>query len=167
MYVLMGVSPMEAAARIKKQLIDTIGTIAAHGHAQLLLARLSALTPIAAQHPSARALQAAAWAAMLLARPQPGGLLAWLPRPWLAAACTVDPLAVLEWSSEQACESWALLELWWGAGFIGLSRAEIDDALHAGALPRSLHRWLHRPFFAQLPPALLDALTADPAARAF
>ncbi|KAJ1629886.1 hypothetical protein T492DRAFT_907237 [Pavlovales sp. CCMP2436] len=111
-------------------------------------------------------LQAAAWAAMLLARPQPGGLLAWLPRPWLAAACTVDPLAVLEWSSEQACESWALLELWWGAVFIGLSRAEIDDALHAGALPRSLHRWLHRPLFAQLPPALLDALTADPAARA-
>ncbi|KAJ1639115.1 hypothetical protein T492DRAFT_857210, partial [Pavlovales sp. CCMP2436] len=45
----MGVSPMEAAARIKKQLIDTIGTIAARGHAQLLLARLSALAPIAAQ----------------------------------------------------------------------------------------------------------------------
>ncbi|KAJ1630645.1 hypothetical protein T492DRAFT_906639 [Pavlovales sp. CCMP2436] len=42
MYALMGVSPMEAAARIKKQLIDTIGTIAARGHAQLLLARLSA-----------------------------------------------------------------------------------------------------------------------------
>ncbi|KAJ1619207.1 hypothetical protein T492DRAFT_890754 [Pavlovales sp. CCMP2436] len=41
--------PMEAAARIKKQLIDTIGTIAARGHAQLLLARLSALAPIAAQ----------------------------------------------------------------------------------------------------------------------
>ncbi|KAJ1638425.1 hypothetical protein T492DRAFT_858395 [Pavlovales sp. CCMP2436] len=38
-----------AAARIKKQLIDTIGTIAARGHAQLLLARLSALAPIAAQ----------------------------------------------------------------------------------------------------------------------
>ncbi|KAJ1637685.1 hypothetical protein T492DRAFT_900750 [Pavlovales sp. CCMP2436] len=52
----MGVSPMEAAARIKKQLIDTIGTIAARGHAQLLLARLSALAPIAAQHPSARAV---------------------------------------------------------------------------------------------------------------
>ncbi|KAJ1628444.1 hypothetical protein T492DRAFT_875083 [Pavlovales sp. CCMP2436] len=49
MYALMGVSPMEAAARIKKQLIDTIGTIAARGHAQLLLARLSALAPIAAQ----------------------------------------------------------------------------------------------------------------------
>ncbi|KAJ1636932.1 hypothetical protein T492DRAFT_901344 [Pavlovales sp. CCMP2436] len=49
MYALMGVSPMEAAARIKKQLIDTIGTIAARGHAQLLLARLSALDPIAAQ----------------------------------------------------------------------------------------------------------------------
>ncbi|KAJ1627359.1 hypothetical protein T492DRAFT_876842 [Pavlovales sp. CCMP2436] len=49
MYALMGVSPMEAAARIKKQRIDTIGTIAAHGHAQLLLARLSALAPIAAQ----------------------------------------------------------------------------------------------------------------------
>ncbi|KAJ1623660.1 hypothetical protein T492DRAFT_883170, partial [Pavlovales sp. CCMP2436] len=32
MYALMGVSPMEAAARIKKQLIDTIGTIAARGH---------------------------------------------------------------------------------------------------------------------------------------
>mmetsp|Transcript_20466 Transcript_20466/g.51251 ORF Transcript_20466/g.51251 Transcript_20466/m.51251 type:complete len:88 (-) Transcript_20466:351-614(-) len=29
--------------------IDTIGTIAARGHAQLLLARLSALAPIAAQ----------------------------------------------------------------------------------------------------------------------
>ncbi|KAJ1628478.1 hypothetical protein T492DRAFT_875140, partial [Pavlovales sp. CCMP2436] len=40
---------MEAAARIKKQLIDTIGTIAARGHAQLLLARLSALAPIAVQ----------------------------------------------------------------------------------------------------------------------
>ncbi|KAJ1626244.1 hypothetical protein T492DRAFT_878828 [Pavlovales sp. CCMP2436] len=52
MYALMGVSPMEAAARIKKQLIDTIDTIAARGHAQLLLARLSALAPIAAQ-PSA------------------------------------------------------------------------------------------------------------------
>ncbi|KAJ1631291.1 hypothetical protein T492DRAFT_870200 [Pavlovales sp. CCMP2436] len=49
MYALMSVSPMEAAARIKKQLIDTIGTIAARGHAQLLLARLSALAPIAAQ----------------------------------------------------------------------------------------------------------------------
>ncbi|KAJ1638530.1 hypothetical protein T492DRAFT_858276 [Pavlovales sp. CCMP2436] len=49
MYALMGVSPMEAAARIKKQLIDTIGTIAARGHAQLLLASLSALAPIAAQ----------------------------------------------------------------------------------------------------------------------
>ncbi|KAJ1621810.1 hypothetical protein T492DRAFT_886272 [Pavlovales sp. CCMP2436] len=49
MYALMGVSPMEAAARIKKQLIDTIGTIAARDHAQLLLARLSALAPIAAQ----------------------------------------------------------------------------------------------------------------------
>ncbi|KAJ1627012.1 hypothetical protein T492DRAFT_877436 [Pavlovales sp. CCMP2436] len=49
MYALMGVSLMEAAARIKKQLIDTIGTIAARGHAQLLLARLSALAPIAAQ----------------------------------------------------------------------------------------------------------------------
>ncbi|KAJ1620999.1 hypothetical protein T492DRAFT_887734 [Pavlovales sp. CCMP2436] len=49
MYALMGVSPMEAAARIKKQLIDTIGTIAARGYAQLLLARLSALAPIAAQ----------------------------------------------------------------------------------------------------------------------
>ncbi|KAJ1619722.1 hypothetical protein T492DRAFT_889839 [Pavlovales sp. CCMP2436] len=49
MYALMGVSPMEAAARIKKQLIDTIGTIAARGHAQLLLARLSALALIAAQ----------------------------------------------------------------------------------------------------------------------
>ncbi|KAJ1630255.1 hypothetical protein T492DRAFT_872000 [Pavlovales sp. CCMP2436] len=49
MYARMGVSPMEAAARIKKQLIDTIGTIAARGHAQLLLARLSALAPIAAQ----------------------------------------------------------------------------------------------------------------------
>ncbi|KAJ1636927.1 hypothetical protein T492DRAFT_860811 [Pavlovales sp. CCMP2436] len=48
MYALMGVSPMEADARIKKQLIDTIGTIAARGHAQLL-ARLSALAPIAAQ----------------------------------------------------------------------------------------------------------------------
>ncbi|KAJ1627036.1 hypothetical protein T492DRAFT_877354 [Pavlovales sp. CCMP2436] len=33
MYALMGVSPMEAAARIKKELIDTIGTIAARGHA--------------------------------------------------------------------------------------------------------------------------------------
>ncbi|KAJ1630556.1 hypothetical protein T492DRAFT_871554, partial [Pavlovales sp. CCMP2436] len=42
MYALMGVSAMDAAARIKKQLIDTIGTIAARGHAQLLLARLSA-----------------------------------------------------------------------------------------------------------------------------
>ncbi|KAJ1620464.1 hypothetical protein T492DRAFT_915128 [Pavlovales sp. CCMP2436] len=52
MHALMGVSPMEAAARIKKQLIDTIGMIAARGHAQLLLARLSALAPIAAQ-PSA------------------------------------------------------------------------------------------------------------------
>ncbi|KAJ1622071.1 hypothetical protein T492DRAFT_1065064 [Pavlovales sp. CCMP2436] len=40
MYALMGVSPMEAAARIKKQLIDTIGTIAARGHAQLLLRAL-------------------------------------------------------------------------------------------------------------------------------
>ncbi|KAJ1637283.1 hypothetical protein T492DRAFT_860366 [Pavlovales sp. CCMP2436] len=49
MYALMGVSPMEAAAHIKKQLIDTIGTTAARGHAQLLLARLSALAPIAAQ----------------------------------------------------------------------------------------------------------------------
>ncbi|KAJ1619709.1 kinase-like domain-containing protein [Pavlovales sp. CCMP2436] len=49
MYALMGVSPMEVTARIKKQLIDTIGTIAARGHAQLLLARLSALAPIAAQ----------------------------------------------------------------------------------------------------------------------
>ncbi|KAJ1636890.1 hypothetical protein T492DRAFT_861004 [Pavlovales sp. CCMP2436] len=49
MYALMGASPMEAAARIKKQLIDAIGTIAARGHAQLLLARLSALAPIAAQ----------------------------------------------------------------------------------------------------------------------
>ncbi|KAJ1636753.1 hypothetical protein T492DRAFT_861083 [Pavlovales sp. CCMP2436] len=49
MYALMGVSPMEAAARIKKQLIDTIGTIAERGHAQLLLARLSALAPITAQ----------------------------------------------------------------------------------------------------------------------
>ncbi|KAJ1633512.1 hypothetical protein T492DRAFT_866613 [Pavlovales sp. CCMP2436] len=49
MYALMDVSPMEAAARIKKQLIDTIGTIAARGHAQLLLARLSALAPIATQ----------------------------------------------------------------------------------------------------------------------
>ncbi|KAJ1630968.1 hypothetical protein T492DRAFT_870822 [Pavlovales sp. CCMP2436] len=49
MYALMGVSPMEAAARIEKQLIDTIGTIAARGHAQLLLARLSTLAPIAAQ----------------------------------------------------------------------------------------------------------------------
>ncbi|KAJ1619615.1 histidine phosphatase superfamily [Pavlovales sp. CCMP2436] len=48
MYALMSVSPMEAAARIKKQLIDTIGTIAARGHAQLLLARLSALAPITA-----------------------------------------------------------------------------------------------------------------------
>ncbi|KAJ1638210.1 hypothetical protein T492DRAFT_858735 [Pavlovales sp. CCMP2436] len=56
MYALMGVSPMEAAARIKKQLIDTIGTIVARGHAQLLLARLSALAPIAAQHPSASAV---------------------------------------------------------------------------------------------------------------
>ncbi|KAJ1616991.1 hypothetical protein T492DRAFT_894476 [Pavlovales sp. CCMP2436] len=37
MYALMGVGPMEAAARIKKQLVDTIGTIAARGHAQLLL----------------------------------------------------------------------------------------------------------------------------------
>ncbi|KAJ1640357.1 hypothetical protein T492DRAFT_855041 [Pavlovales sp. CCMP2436] len=41
MYALMGVGPREAAARIKKQLIDTIDTIAARGHAQLLLARLS------------------------------------------------------------------------------------------------------------------------------
>ncbi|KAJ1629788.1 hypothetical protein T492DRAFT_872768 [Pavlovales sp. CCMP2436] len=49
MYALMGVSPMEAAARIKKQLIDTIGTIAARGHAQLLLAHFSALASIAAQ----------------------------------------------------------------------------------------------------------------------
>ncbi|KAJ1621680.1 hypothetical protein T492DRAFT_886559 [Pavlovales sp. CCMP2436] len=43
MYALMGVNPMEATARIKKQLIDTIVTIAARGHAQLLLASLSAL----------------------------------------------------------------------------------------------------------------------------
>ncbi|KAJ1622781.1 hypothetical protein T492DRAFT_884675 [Pavlovales sp. CCMP2436] len=49
MYALMGVSPIEAAARIKKQLIDTIGTIVARGHAQLLLARLSAFAPIAVQ----------------------------------------------------------------------------------------------------------------------
>ncbi|KAJ1635187.1 hypothetical protein T492DRAFT_863955 [Pavlovales sp. CCMP2436] len=33
----------------EKQLIDTIGTIAVRGHAQLLLERLSALAPIAAQ----------------------------------------------------------------------------------------------------------------------
>ncbi|KAJ1631034.1 hypothetical protein T492DRAFT_870748 [Pavlovales sp. CCMP2436] len=49
MYALMGVNPKEAATRIKKQLINTIGTITARGHAQLLLARLSALAPIAAQ----------------------------------------------------------------------------------------------------------------------
>ncbi|KAJ1621302.1 hypothetical protein T492DRAFT_914381 [Pavlovales sp. CCMP2436] len=39
MYALMGVSPMEAAARIKKQLIDTIVAIgAAHGLAVLIVA---------------------------------------------------------------------------------------------------------------------------------
>ncbi|KAJ1625817.1 hypothetical protein T492DRAFT_1036868, partial [Pavlovales sp. CCMP2436] len=55
MYALMGVSPMEAAARIKKQLIDTIGTIAARGHAQLLLARLP-LPGHTTGDPSARAV---------------------------------------------------------------------------------------------------------------
>ena len=49
MHALMGVDPLEAAARIRTQLIGTIGTIAARGHAQLLLARLSSLAPIAAQ----------------------------------------------------------------------------------------------------------------------
>jgi hypothetical protein len=45
----MGVDPQQAAARIKTQLIRTLGTIAACGHAQMLLARLSTLAPIAAQ----------------------------------------------------------------------------------------------------------------------
>jgi hypothetical protein len=48
----MGVDPIQAVARIKfkTQLIGTtIGTFAARGHAQLLLARLSALAPITAQ----------------------------------------------------------------------------------------------------------------------
>jgi hypothetical protein len=47
----MGVDPIQAVARIKfkTQLIGTIGTLAARGHAQLLLARLSALAPITAQ----------------------------------------------------------------------------------------------------------------------
>jgi len=47
MHALMGVSPLDAAARIKTQISGTIGTIAACGHTQLLLARLSALAPIA------------------------------------------------------------------------------------------------------------------------
>jgi len=42
----MGVSPLQASARIRTQLIDTI---AARGNAQLLLARSSALALIAAQ----------------------------------------------------------------------------------------------------------------------
>ena len=50
MHALMGVDPQQAAARIRTQLIGTIGTIAARGHAQLLLARLSSLGVIAAQH---------------------------------------------------------------------------------------------------------------------
>ncbi|KAJ1640494.1 hypothetical protein T492DRAFT_898428 [Pavlovales sp. CCMP2436] len=45
-HALLGVSPLQASARIRTQLI---GTIAARGYAQLLLARLSALAPIAAQ----------------------------------------------------------------------------------------------------------------------
>jgi hypothetical protein len=49
MHALMGVDPQQAAARIRTQLIGTIGTIAVRGHAQLLLARLSSLAPIAAQ----------------------------------------------------------------------------------------------------------------------
>jgi hypothetical protein len=44
----MAVGSLQAAARIKTQLI-TLGTIAARGHAQLLLARLSSLAPITAQ----------------------------------------------------------------------------------------------------------------------
>jgi hypothetical protein len=49
MHALMGVDPLQAAALIRTQLIGTIGTIAVRGHAQLLLARLSSLAPIAAQ----------------------------------------------------------------------------------------------------------------------
>ncbi|KAJ1638751.1 hypothetical protein T492DRAFT_857958 [Pavlovales sp. CCMP2436] len=45
-HALMGVSPLQASARIRTQLIDTI---AARGNAQLLLARSSALALIAAQ----------------------------------------------------------------------------------------------------------------------
>ncbi|KAJ1637832.1 hypothetical protein T492DRAFT_948485 [Pavlovales sp. CCMP2436] len=44
--MMIGVGPLEAAARIKKQLI---GTIAARSHAQLLFAHLNALAPITAQ----------------------------------------------------------------------------------------------------------------------
>lgn len=107
-------------------------------------------------------LQGLAWAAMLLSVRSPGGLLARVPRSWLAAACEADALTLLEWSSRQVCAYWALIELWWGAILIGLSRDEIEESLLAGALPRSLHRWLHRPLISQLPPALLEALTADP-----
>jgi hypothetical protein len=49
MHAQMGVNPLQAAARIKTQLTRTLGTIATRGHAQLLLARLSALAPITAQ----------------------------------------------------------------------------------------------------------------------
>jgi hypothetical protein len=45
----MGVDTLQAAARIKTQLIRTIGKIAARRHAQLLLSRLSSLAPIIAQ----------------------------------------------------------------------------------------------------------------------
>jgi hypothetical protein len=49
MQAQMGVDPQQAAARIKTQLIRTLGTIAARSHAQMLLVRMSTLAPIVAQ----------------------------------------------------------------------------------------------------------------------